>query len=531
MKKYKKDEECRQAILSGVNKLADIVKVTMGPKGKNVLLDREYEEPLITNDGVTIAKDIVLEDPFEDIGARVVKEAAIKTNDEAGDGTTTATVLAQALIQEGMKAINNGYNPIILKKELERIRDIVLNLLDEQAIEISTSEEIKNIANISADNEEIAELIADAIDKVGKDGIISLEESKTFDTSLEVAEGYTINKGYVSPFMVTDIEKMKAEFNDAFVFITTQPMVGVTNDLIHILELSMTNQKPLIIIADQVSDDVIQVLLTNKGRAILDSVVINTPGFGELKEEYIKDLAAFTGATLVTPNFNLTDFTEEDFGLVSNCVISKEESTFVVKEHNEKLETRKAQIRNEIEESKGDYEKKTLEERLSKLTGGAAVIKLGAQTELELKEKKLRVEDAINATKAALSEGIVAGGGAALYHVSKELLDTSLQNNIDLDVINIVRKALNTPLCQIAENAGISGEVILYRMKREYFISNKIGYDVLNDDICNLVDIGIIDPVKVTKKAFLNAISIAATLLTTDSMVVNFKESKDNSLF
>lgn len=532
MKKYKRNEECRQAILEGVNKLADIVKTTMGPKGRNVLLDRKYDEPLITNDGVTIAKDIQLEDPFENIGAQIVKESAIKTNEAAGDGTTTATVLSQVLIQEGFKAINNGMNPILLKKDLNILKDFILEEINKQVIEVSTNEDIKNIANISADNIEIAELIANAIEKVGKEGIISLEESKTFETSLEIAEGYTIDKGYLSPFMVTDIEKMKTEFNNAYILISTQPLNMISQELIGVLEICINDRKDLIIVADQVSDDVIQMLITNKARGVLDSVVIKTPGFGELKEEYIKDLAAFTGSTLITPNFDLSVFTASDFGIVSNCVITKTEATFVVKEHNEKFLTRKIQIENEIKEAKTDHEKKILEERLGKLTGGAAVIKLGAQTEVELKEKKLRVEDAINATKAALSEGIVAGGGAALFHVARDLKSNCIRNNINIsqESINIVEKSLMAPLKQIAENAGVSGESVVFRINNRYFDGKEIGYDALNDRIENLISLGIIDPAKVTKNAFLNAISIASTLLTTDSIIVNIEDNNDKPL-
>lgn len=527
-----RDMECRQAILNGVNKLANTVKMTIGPKGRNVALQRKGGLPLITNDGVTIAKEVLVEDKFENIGAQIVKVAAIKTNDLAGDGTTTATVLTQALIKEGFRAINNEYNPVLIKKGMDAASKDIIEMLNQKAISIETSEDVKNIARISSADEEIASLIADAVDKVGKDGIITMDESTSIKTTLEIEEGMEIEKGYVSSYMVTDFEKMKAELKDPLIFITTMPINDISL-LIPVLELSMEENKPLLIIADEISTDCINTLVYNKSKEILTSVVINTPGFGEQKKEFLQDVAALTGAKIIDAESGISfdEITFDELGTVSKCIVTKDTTTFVISEKRTELVRRIEQLKYRIEESSSEYEKKALEERIAKLSGGVAVIKIGAQTEVELKEKKLRVEDAINATKASLAEGIISGGGSTLYLCSKEMRKLNKEFNSQDEEIgyNLVIRALKAPICQIAENSGVNGEVVIYRLN-ESKIQNA-GYNALTDEIVDMIKEGIIDPVRVTKNAVLNSISVSGTLLTTNAMIALDDENSDAPLF
>lgn len=529
-KQLKFNEECRTLMLNGVNKLADTVKVTLGPKGRNVVLQKNFGAPLITNDGVSIAKEIELEDPFENMGAQIVKEAAIKTNDIAGDGTTTATVLAQAIIQEGFKAISSGANPVLIRQGITQATEEALKEIEKIAQPINNIEDIKRVATISAADPVIGDLIAQAMDKVGSEGIISIEESKSMQTELSVVEGMQFNRGYASPYMVTDQEKMEANLNNSLVLITDKAITNIT-ELLPALEAAVKISKPLLLIADEIDGEALSTLVVNNMRGVLTTIAVKAPGFGDNRKEILKDIAALTGATFISADLglNLSDVTENDFGYISSAKITKDSTTIVVEEarNPEALEERKLVIRQNLETCTSDFDREKLQERLAKLSGGVAVIKIGAPTEVEMMEKKLRLEDAVNATKAAVQEGIVPGGGTTYVTVEKNVSDKD--DNADISTgRKIVKRALLAPMRQIAYNAGVASDIIIYKIQNNNEEINNYGYNALTDTFVDMIDNGIVDPAKVTKSALLNASSIASTFLTTEAAVATIPGS-DNT--
>ncbi|MBR1779494.1 MAG: chaperonin GroEL [Clostridia bacterium] len=518
-------EDARKALMNGVNKLADTVKITLGPKGRNVVLDKKFGAPLITNDGVTIAKEIELDDPFENMGAQLVKEVSTKTNDVAGDGTTTATLLAQALIREGMKNVAAGANPMIVKKGIEKAVDTAVKTIVENSKKISGSEDIARVATISAADDFIGNLISEAMEKVTSDGVITVEESKTAETYSELVEGMMFDRGYVSPYMVTDSEKMIAVVDDAYILITDKKISNI-QELLPLLEQVVNSGKKLVIIAEDIEGEALATLILNKLRGTFTCVGVKAPGFGDRRKEMLRDIAILTGGEVITEELglDLKDTTLEQLGRARQVKIEKE-NTIIVDGAGDKgdIQDRVSQIRTQIENTTSDFDREKLQERLAKLSGGVAVIKVGAATEIEMKEKKLRIEDALAATKAAVEEGIVAGGGVSLINAMKSVEALTANATGDEKTgISIVLKALEEPIRQIALNAGVEGSVIIDKIKRE----NKIGmgYDVKEDRFVDMIQAGIVDPTKVTRSALQNAASVAAMVLTTESLVSDIKE-------
>lgn len=513
------NEEARRSLERGVNTLADAVKVTLGPKGRNVVLDKKYGAPTITNDGVTIARDIELEDPFENMGAQLVKEVATKTNDVAGDGTTTATLLAQAMVHEGMRNVAAGANPMILKKGIKIAVDTLVKELEKIAKKVKTKEEKAQVASISAADEEIGGLIASAMDKVGDDGVITVEESKTMDTALETVEGMQFDRGYISPYMITDPDKMEAVMSNPYVFITDRK-ITLIQDIMPVLEKVVQQGRELLIIAEDIEGEALATLVVNRLRGTFKAVAVKAPGFGDRRKAMLQDIAVLTGATVISEEVGrkLDSATVEDLGTCSQVRVTKELTTIVDGGGNKaEIKARVAQIRAQIPETTSEFDKEKLQERLAKLAGGVAVIKVGAATEVELKDKKLRIEDALNATRAAVAEGIVAGGGTALLEVQGALEKLSETGDVKTG-IEIVKRAIEEPVRQIAYNAGLEGAVIVDTIKRS---KKGIGFDALKEEYVDMIKAGIVDPCKVTRSALQNAASIAAMVLTTESLVAD----------
>jgi chaperonin GroEL len=526
-KEIRFSEEARKALEIGVNKLADTVKVTIGPKGRNVILDKKFGSPLITNDGVTIAKEIELEDPYENMGAQLVKEVATKTNDVAGDGTTTATLLAQAIIREGLKNVAAGSNPILLRKGIQKAVDTAVATLKANSRTIENKESIAQVAAISAGDEEIGKLIAEAMEKVGNDGVITVEESKSMGTTLEVVEGMQFDRGYVSAYMVTDVEKMEATLSEPYILITDKKISNI-KEILPILEQIVQQGRKLLIIAEDVEGEALSTLVVNKLRGTFEVVAVKAPGFGDRRKAMLEDIAILTGGRVISEEIglDLKEATLDMLGKAATVKISKENTTIVNGAGEEKaIKDRIAQIKRQIEETTSEFDKEKLQERLAKLSGGVAVIEVGAATETELKERKLRMEDALNATRAAVEEGIVPGGGAALVAVMDEVeaLLKDEQTPETKTGIQIVLKALQEPLKQIAINAGLEGAVIVENVRKS---DKDHGFDALNEQYVNMIEAGIIDPTKVTRSALQNAASVAATLLTTEAAVVEIKSDE-----
>lgn len=513
-------EDARKKLEQGVNALADTVKVTLGPKGRNVVLEKKFGSPSITNDGVTIAREIELEDPFENMGAQLVKEVATKTNDVAGDGTTTATVLAQAIIREGLKNVAAGANPMFVKKGIEKAVENAIGKIGEVAKPVETKESIAQVASISAGDTEIGDLIAEAMEKVGKDGVITVEESNTFGTTLDVVEGMQFDRGYLSPYMVTDNERMEAVLEEPYMLITDKKISAVA-DILPVLEKTMQVNKPLLIIAEDVEGEALATLVVNKLRGTLNVVAVKAPGFGDRRKAMLDDIAVVTGGQVISEDLGLKleNTTLEMLGSARQVRITKEETTIVDgKGTSEDIQGRISQIRTEIEDTTSDYDKEKLQERLAKLSGGVAVIQVGAATEVELKEKKHRIEDALSATRAAVEEGIVAGGGTMLVDCISALGDIDADDDDVNTGVQIVRRALEEPVKMIARNAGVEGAVVVEKVKAA---EKGIGFDVLSMEYVNMVEKGIIDPAKVTRSALQNAASISAMLLTTEALVAD----------
>lgn len=525
-KEIKFSEEARKSLERGVNKLADTVKVTLGPKGRNVILQKSFGAPLITNDGVTIAKEIELEDTYENMGSELVKEVATKTNDIAGDGTTTATVLTQAIVREGLKNVAAGSNPILLRRGINKAVEIAVATLKANSKNVENKESIAQVATISGGDEVIGRLIADAMEKVGKDGVITVEESKTMDTALKTVEGMQFDRGYVSAYMATDIEKMEAVLQDPYILITDRKISSI-QDILPLLEQLVQQGRKLVIIAEDVDGEALSTLVVNKLRGTFEVVAVKAPGFGDRRKEMLQDIAILTGGQVISEElgFDIKETTIDQLGKASSVKVTKDNTTIVdgVGEQAE-IEKRVEQIKAQIEETTSEFDKEKLQERLAKLSGGVAVIEVGAATETELKEKKLRIEDALNATRAAVEEGIVAGGGTALIEAMK-----AVEKEIDKEVaeektgMQIVAKALQEPLKQIAINAGLEGAVIVENVKTS---SANEGFDALNEKYVDMIKAGIIDPTKVTRSALQNAASIAAILLTTEAAVVDVKKDE-----
>ena len=518
-------EEARKALKSGIDQLADTVKITLGPKGRNVVLDKKYGAPLITNDGVTIAKEIELDDPFENMGAQLVKEVSIKTNDAAGDGTTTATLLAQALIREGMKNVTAGANPMILKKGIDKAVKVAVEAIVSNSVQVKGSEDIARVATISSANESIGELIADAMDKITQDGVITIEESKTGETYSEVVKGMMFDRGYIAPYMVTDSDKMEAVLDDALILITDKK-ISNTQEILPLLEQIVQSGRKLLIIAEDVEGEALTTLVLNKLRGTFTCVAVKAPGFGDRRKEMLQDIAILTGGTVFTSDLGLElkDATLQQLGMAHQVKVQKDNTIIVGGAGDASaVQGRVAQIRQLIETTNNDFDREKLQERLAKLAGGVAVIKVGAATEIELKEKKLRVEDALAATKAAVEEGIVAGGGIAMVNAIPAvaaLVETATGD--EQTGMRIVLKALEEPVRQIAANAGLEGSVIIDTIMR----AEKPGYgfDALNEVYTDMIPAGIVDPTKVTRSALQNAASVASMVLTTESLVADIKE-------
>ncbi|AXU70279.1 TPA: chaperonin GroEL [Clostridioides difficile] len=526
-KEIKFSEETRRALEAGVNKLADTVKVTLGPKGRNVILDKKFGSPLITNDGVTIAKEIELEDRFENMGAQLVKEVATKTNDVAGDGTTTATVLAQAIIREGLKNVTAGANPILLRKGIQKAVTVAVEELKNQSRIVETQEAISQVASISAGDEEVGKLIAEAMEIVGKDGVITVEESQTMNTELDAVEGMQFDRGFVSAYMVTDVDKMEAVLNDPYILITDKKISNI-QELLPVLEQIVQQGKKLLIIAEDVEGEALSTLVVNKLRGTFDVVAVKAPGFGDRRKEMLQDIAILTGAQVISEELGY-DLKEADLsmlGRASSVKVTKESTTIVDGSGDKKaIEDRVTQIKHQVEQTTSDFDREKLMERLAKLAGGVAVVKVGAATEVELKERKLRIEDALNATRAAVEEGIVAGGGTAFVSVIPTIgtLIESLEGEVKLGA-QIVKKALEEPLRQIAINAGLEGAVIVQNVVNS---EAETGFDALNEKYVNMIEAGIVDPTKVSRSALQNAASIASTFLTTEAAVADLPEKED----
>lgn len=515
------DEEARRGLERGVNKLADAVKVTLGPKGRNVVLEKKFGSPTITNDGVTIAKDIELEDPFENMGAALVCEVATKTNDIAGDGTTTATLLAQSIVHEGMKNVVAGANPMVLKRGIKKATDCLVKKLQENAKTVSTKEEKAQVASISAGDAEIGGLIADAMEKVGNDGVITVEESKTMETSLETVEGMQFDRGYISPYMVTDPDKMEAVLSNPYVFITDRKITMI-QDIMPVLEKVVQQGRELLIIAEDIEGEALATLVVNRLRGTFKAVAVKAPGFGDRRKAMLQDIATLTGATVISEEVGrkLDSATVADLGSCSQVRVTKDLTTIVDGAGDKQaIADRVASIRAQIPETTSQFDKEKLQERLAKLSGGVAVIKVGAATETELKDKKLRIEDALNATRAAVAEGIVAGGGTALLQVQPALDELEKETEGDEKTgIDIVRRAIEAPVRQIANNAGLEGAVIVEAVKKA---KKGIGFNAQTEEYVDMIKSGIVDPCKVTRSALQNAASIAAMILTTEAVVAD----------
>ena len=525
-KEIKFSEDTRKALAAGVNKLADTVKVTMGPKGRNVILDKKFGTPLITNDGVTIAKEIELEDRFENMGAQLVKEVAVKTNDIAGDGTTTATVLAQAIIREGLKNVTAGSNPVLLRKGIQKAVEVAVEQLKAHSKDISTKEEISQVASVSSGDEEVGKLLAEAMEIVGKDGVITVEESKTMHTELDAVEGMHFDRGFVSAYMVTDVDKMEAVLDNPYILITDKKISNI-QEILPILEQIVQQGRKLLIIADDVEGEALSTLVVNKLRGTFDVVAVKAPGFGDRRKDMLGDIATLTGAQVISDElgYDLKDTELYMLGNAASVKVTKEATTIVGGAgFKEAIDERINQIRHQIDQTTSDFDREKLQERLAKLAGGVAVVRVGAATEVEMKEKKLRIEDALNATKAAVEEGIVAGGGTALVSVipAVEELVNSLDGEEKLGA-NIIRKALEEPLRQIAINAGLEGAVIV---KNVMDADLHVGFDALNEEYVNMIEAGIVDPTKVSRTALQNAASIAGVFLTTEAAVADIPEKE-----
>ena len=523
-KEIKFGAEARAALESGVNQLANTVRVTLGPKGRNVVLDKSFGAPLITNDGVTIAKEIELEDGFENMGAQLIKEVASKTNDVAGDGTTTATVLAQAMVHEGMKNLAAGANPIILRKGMKRATDTAVEAIRSMSQTISGKKQIANVAAISASDEEVGQLVADAMEKVSKAGVITVEESKTMHTELDLVEGMQFDRGYISAYMSTDMEKMEANLEDPYILITDKKISNI-QEVLPLLEQIVQAGAKLLIIAEDVEGEALTTLIVNKLRGTFQVVAVKAPGYGDRRKEMLQDIAVLTGGQVISDELglDLKEATMEQLGRAKSVKVAKE-STVIVDGCGDKkaIADRVAQIRGQIEETTSEFDKEKLQERLAKMAGGVAVIRVGAATETEMKEAKLRLEDALAATRAAVEEGIIAGGGSAYIHASKKVaeLATTLEGD-EKTGANIILKALEAPLFHISANAGLEGSVIINKVRES---EPGVGFDALNEEYVNMVESGILDPAKVTRSALQNATSVASTLLTTESVVANIKE-------
>ena len=524
-KDIKYGEDARKSLQAGIDKLADTVRITMGPKGRNVVLDKKFGAPLITNDGVTIAKDIELEDAFENMGAQLVKEVATKTNDAAGDGTTTATLLAQAIVKEGMKNIAAGANPMVLKKGISKAVQTAVNTIVDNSKAVSGSEDIARVGTVSSADESVGKLIAEAMEKVTADGVITIEESKTAETYSEVVEGMQFDRGYISPYMVTDTDKMEAVYDEPFILITDKKISSI-QEVLPLLEQIVQSGKKLVIIAEDIEGEALTTIILNNLRGTFKVAAVKAPGFGDRRKEMLRDIAILTGGEVITEELGLElkDATIEQLGTARQVVIQKE-NTIIVDGAGDKegIKARVNQIKSAIETTTSDFDKEKLQERLAKLSGGVAVIKVGAATEIEMKEKKLRIEDALAATKAAVEEGIVAGGGTAFINAipAVEKLLPSLDGD-EKTGAKIILKALEAPVRQIAENAGLEGSVVIDKIRR----SRKVGYgfDAYNEVYCDMIPAGIVDPTKVTRSALQNAASVAAMVLTTESLVADIKE-------
>ena len=523
-KEIKYGAEARKALEAGVNKLADTVSVTIGPKGRNVVLDKSFGAPLITNDGVTIAKEIELEDAFENMGAQLVKEVATKTNDVAGDGTTTATVLAQAMINEGMKNLAAGANPIVLRKGMKKATDKAVEAIQAMSSKVNGKEQIAKVATISAGDETVGEMVADAMEKVSNDGVITIEESKTMKTELDLVEGMQFDRGYVSAYMATDMDKMEANLDDPYILITDKKISNI-QDILPVLEQIVQSGAKLLIIAEDIEGEALTTLIVNKLRGTFSVVGVKAPGYGDRRKEMLKDIAILTGGTVVSEELglDLKDTTMDMLGQAKSVKVQKE-TTIIVDGMGDKeqITARVAQIKNQIETTTSEFDREKLQERLAKLAGGVAVIRVGAATETEMKENKLRMEDALYATRAAVEEGIIAGGGSAYIHASKEV--AKLVANLEGDEktgANVILKALEAPLYAIAANAGLEGSVIVNKVRES---EAGIGFDAYKEEYVSMVEAGILDPVKVTRSALQNATSVASTLLTTESVVATIKE-------
>ena len=516
------NEDARRALGKGVDALANAVKVTLGPKGRNVVLDKKFGAPTITNDGVTIARDIELEDPFENMGAQLVKEVATKTNDVAGDGTTTATILAQAMIQEGMRNVAAGANPMILKRGIEKAVAKLVEEIKKRSIAVSDKASIAQVASISAGDEEVGGLIADAMEKVGKDGVITVEESKTMGTQLSVVEGMQFDRGYISPYMVTDPDKMEAVMSEPYILITDRKIASI-QEMLPVLEKVVQAGKELLIIAEDVEGEALATLVVNKLRGTFKAVAVKAPGFGDRRKAMLQDIATLTGATVITEDVGrkLDSVTMEDLGTARQVRVTKDETT-IVEGHGDPqaIKDRVAQIKAQIAETTSDFDKEKLQERLAKMSGGVAVIEVGAATEVELKDKKYRLEDALNATRAAVEEGIVAGGGTTLIDILPALDEFDEDGDVQTG-INLVKRAIEAPLRQIAENAGLEGSVIVAKVKAS---EDGVGFNALKAEYVDMVKAGIVDPAKVTRTALQNAASIAALVLTTETLVADKPE-------
>ena len=516
--------EARKALEAGVNKLADTVRVTLGPKGRNVVLDKSFGTPLITNDGVTIAKEVELEDAFENMGAQLVKEVATKTNDVAGDGTTTATVLAQAMINEGMKNLAAGANPIILRKGMKKATDAAVEAIAKMSEPIKGKDQIARVAAISASDDEVGSLVADAMEKVTNEGVITIEESKTMKTELDLVEGMQFDRGYVSAYMCTDMEKMEANLDDPYILITDKKISNI-QDILPVLEELVKSGQKLLIIAEDVEGEALTTLIVNKLRGTFNVVAVKAPGYGDRRKDMLKDIAVLTGGTVISEELGLElkDATLASLGRAKSVKVQKE-NTVIVDGQGSKadIEKRVAQIKAQLAETTSEFDKEKLQERLAKLSGGVAVIRVGAATETEMKEAKLRMEDALNATRAAVEEGIIAGGGSAYIHASKEVekLVATLEGD-ERTGAKIILKALEAPLFRIVENAGLEGSVVVNKVRES---SEGVGFDAYREEYVDMVKAGILDPAKVTRSALQNANSVASTLLTTESAVANIKE-------
>lgn len=518
-------EEARKALLGGINKLADTVKITLGPKGRNVVLDKKFGAPLITNDGVTIAKEVELEDPFENMGAQLVKEVATKTNDVAGDGTTTATLLAQALIREGMKNVTAGANPMVLRKGIQKATETAVEAIEKNAKKVSGTKDIARVAAVSSASEQIGSLIADAMEKVTSDGVITVEESKTAETYSEVVEGMMFDRGYITPYMVTDTDKMVAVIDDAYILITDKKISNI-QEILPLLEQIVQSGKKLVIIAEDIEGEALTTLILNKLRGTFTCVGVKAPGFGDRRKEMLTDIATLTGGQVISSELGLElkDTTVDQLGRARQVKIDKENTIIVDGAgDSEAIKSRVSQIRSQIETTTSDFDREKLQERLAKLAGGVAVIKVGAATEIEMKEQKMRIEDALAATKAAVEEGIVAGGGTALIDAIPAV--KAYVDSVDGDEKTgaaIVLKALEEPVRQIAANAGLEGSIIIEHLKAKNTVG--YGYNALTDTYGDMIDEGIVDPTKVTRSALQNASSVASTVLTTESLVADIKE-------